>query len=73
MTMTFAIKTLIELALILLLSYGFYRERDVIRFEKKVGRFVRFMINSYRQDFAHKKFTVHNSKTVNKENRINVA
>ena len=31
MTVSFAIKTLIELALILLLSYGFYREQDIIR------------------------------------------
>lgn len=73
MTVSFAIKTLVELALILLLSYGFYRERDVIRFEKKVGRFVRFMINSYRQDFARKKLTVHKSVSSEKSNWANVA
>jgi RNase adaptor protein for sRNA GlmZ degradation len=73
MTVTFAVKTLTELALILLLSYGFYRERDVIRFEKKVGRFIRFMINSYRQDFARKKLTVHKGVSGADERRINVA
>ncbi|MBE6835377.1 MAG: hypothetical protein E7515_03905 [Ruminococcaceae bacterium] len=73
MTISFAVKTLIELALILLLSYGFYRERDVIRFEKKVGRFIRFMINSYRRDFMRKKLTVHNGNPSQTESRVNVA
>ncbi len=73
MTVSFAVKTLIELALILLLSYGFYRERDVIRFEKKAARFIRFMINSYRQDFARKKFTVHKGEAVRRETEIHVA
>jgi len=73
MTISFAVKTLIELALILLLSYGFYRERDVIRFEKKVGRFIRFMVNSYRQDFARKSFTVHKGEKANCEIKTNVA
>ncbi|MBO4339335.1 MAG: hypothetical protein K5755_02225 [Clostridiales bacterium] len=73
MTVSFAVKTLIELALILLLSYGFYRERDVIRFEKKVGRFVRFMINSYRQDAARKKLTVHEGESAATKIKTNVA
>ena len=73
MTISFAVKTLIELALILLLSYGFYREKDVIRFEKKVGRFVRFMINSYRQDFTRKNFTVHKGESDNVEVKTFVA
>ena len=73
MTISFAVKTLIELALILLLSYGFYRERDVIRFEKKVGRFIRFMVNSYRQDAARKKLTVHKGDNTAKEVRTFVA
>ena len=73
MTISFAVKTLIELALILLLSYGCYRERDVIRFEKKVGRFIRFMVNSYRQDAARKKLTVHKGDNTAKEVRTFVA
>ena len=73
MTVSFAIKTLVELALILLLTYGFYRERDVVRFERKAARFIRFMINSYRQDFARKKLTVHNGKAVKSNAEINVA
>ncbi len=73
MTLSFAVKTLIELALILLLSYGFYRERDVIRFEKKVGRFIRFMINSYRRDFTRKKLTVHSGNASHSDRRANVA
>ena len=73
MTVSFAIKTLIELALILLLSYGFYREKDVIRFEKKVGRFIRYMINSYRSDFARKKLTVHNGNASHDNHNANVA
>ena len=73
MTVSFAVKTIIELAFIILLAYGFYRERDVIRFEKKVGRFIRFMINSYRQDSARKRFTVHNGESVRTEKKANVA
>lgn len=73
MTVSFAIKTLIELALILLLAYGFYRESDVVRFERKAVRFIRFMINSYRQDFARKKLTVHRGEKVNGEINVNVA
>jgi len=73
MTVSFAVKTLIELALILLLSYGFYRERDVIRFEKKVGRFIRFMINSYRTDRVRKSFTVHSGAASEQTSRSNVA
>jgi len=73
MTLSFALKTFIELALILLLSYGFYREQDIILFEKKVGRFIRFMINSYRRDRARKALTVHNGISSDGEGRVNVA
>jgi hypothetical protein len=73
MTISFAVKTLIQLALILLLAYGFYREEDVVRFERKLGRFIRFMINSYRQDAARKKLTVHNGEMKKNEEKTNVA
>ena len=60
MTLSFALETLVELMLIVLLAYGYYHEDKVIRFERKAVRFIRFMINSYRQDRARKKLTVHN-------------
>lgn len=60
MTLSFALKSVIELILIVLLAYGYYHEDKVIRFERKAVRFIRFMINSYRQDRARKKLRVHN-------------
>ena len=73
MTVSFAVKTLIELALIVLLAYGFYHEDKVARFERKMGRLIRYMINSYRQDFARKKLTVHNGANASEKGNENVA
>ena len=73
MTVTFAIKTIIELALIILLAYGFYYEERVARFERKVGRFIRFMFNSYRQDFMRKRLTVHSGQKKSESKNADVS
>jgi len=73
MTVSFAIKTIIEILLIVLLAYGYYHEDKVIRFERKMFRFIRFMINSYRQDKARKNLTVHSCKSSDGKSGASVA
>lgn len=55
MTTAFAIRTLIELAVSLLLIYGFMHEEKVIAFEQAVKRIVIGNIRRYNRIKNHKK------------------
>jgi hypothetical protein len=73
MTLSFASKSIVELLLIVLLAYGFYHEDKVVRFERKAARVIRLLINSYRQEHARKKLTVHNGNDNGRDNGAFVA
>ena len=61
MTLSFALKSIVELLIIVLLAYGYYHEDKVIRFERKAARVIRLLIAEYRRDRARKKLTVHSN------------
>lgn len=80
MTTAFAIRTLIELAVSLLLIYGFMHEERVIAFEQAVKRIVIGNIRRYYRIKNHKKAVergehlhLHSSRKAVKDTTITVA
>ena len=59
MSALFVIKTFIELALILLLVYGFYHEDKVITFERNVMKIFRYYVKQYKRSKNARSLTVH--------------
>lgn len=55
MSALFVIRTFIELSLILLLVYGFYKEDKVIAFEKNVKKIIRYYVRNYKLNKARKR------------------
>lgn len=73
MSVAFALKTLIELALILLLVYGFYHEDKVIAFERNVKKIFRYYVKQYKKAKKAKTLTVHNGNPHKDNGGVRVA
>lgn len=73
MSASLVIKIFIELALVLLLVYGFYHEDKVITFERNVKKIFRYYVKQYKRNKNAKALTVHKGNLRRNNGNVRVA